>query len=167
MKGAARGLAIVALVVITGLCVCMLAVMPSLTFSSLASNRIRYQEVMTAARFADNNRAAGTEWPSDRMPAAGTGSPDINFAPRSRLTSEDACPGFNGAETDRFVLSTWRSNDFDCLAYPSGLHTFELSVWNYVFGSVGMLAAILLSMILVCVWAIRRLLRGPKVRIAA
>ncbi len=167
MKRAVRGLAIVVLVVISGLCVCMLAVLPSMTLSSLASNRLRYQEVMTAARIADSNPQRRPEWPGDGMPAAGADSPDINFAPRSRLSSEDACPGFNGAETDRFVLSIWRSDDFDCLAYPSGQHTFELSVWNYVFGSVGILAAILFSTILVCVRAIRRLLRGPRGRAAA
>lgn len=167
MKRALRGPAIVGLLVISALCVCMLAVLPGMTLSALASNRLRYQQVMAAARTADSNPQRRPEWPGDGMPVADADSLDIRFAPRSRLSSEDACPGFNGAETDRFVLSTWRSNDFDCIAYPSGLHTFDLSVWNYVFGSVGILAAILFSITLVCLRAIRGLLWAPRSRAAA
>lgn len=160
MKKVMPGLAACVPALIAALCVYALLTLPALTLSSVANNRARYQEVLAAARFADHHHRSTSRWPGDAALADHANLPNVHLTPGSWLSFEDACPSFTGAASDRFILSMWRGEYFDCLAYPSGRNTFGVSVWDYILGSSGMMAAILLSLMLVCVWAIRRLLRG-------
>lgn len=152
---------------IAALCAYILLFLPALTLSSVASNRLQHQEIVAAAQFADSYHRSYAAWPDDDVVARHAGMPNVHMTPGSWLTFEDACPSFTGAESDQFILSTWRGEFFDCLAYPSGKHTFGLTVWDFVFGSSGVLAAILLSTILVCLLAISRICRRKSVVRAA
>lgn len=168
MRKVALGLTACVPALIVALCIYALIGLPALTLSSVAGNRAEHREILAAARFADEHHRSASTWPDGDVLAEHANLPNVHLTPGSWLSFEDACPSFTGAESDRFILSTWRGEYFDCLAYPSGRHTFGLSVWDYVLGSSGVTAAILLSVILVCVWAIRRLLRGTlKPRVAA
>lgn len=148
---------------IAALCAYILIFLPALTLSSVDSNRLQHQEIVAAARFADSYHRSHGAWPDDDVLAGHAGMPNVHLTPGSWLTFEDACPSFTGADSDRFILSTWRGEFFDCLAYPSGQHTFGLTVWDFVLGSSGVLAAILLSTILLCLLAIRRIFRRKSI----
>ena len=161
-----RELTACVLAVVAAFCVYMLITLPALTLSSVTSNRAVYQKILAAARFADGHHRSTLTWPGDAMLAEHANLPNVHLTPGSGLTFEDACPNFAGAGSDLFILSTWRGEDFDCLAYPSGQHTFNVSAWDYVWGFSGLVAAILISVIAVCIWGIRMLLRttpGPRV----
>lgn len=62
--------------------------------------------------------------------ASGTDMIGLFKSPAGR----DRCDGFMEADSDSFVLKSWRGDWFECFAYPSGRSTLAVSPKDIMFG---------------------------------
>lgn len=56
------------------------------------------------------------------------------FGPFKSPAGRDRCDGFKEADSDRFVLKSWRGDWFECFAYPSGRSTIAVSAKEITVG---------------------------------
>ncbi|WP_298172323.1 hypothetical protein [Novosphingobium sp.] len=114
---------------------------------SVEAHQIALADLKSAAIFANSFRARiGTNPPDDAMRrwAATEGRSDVAASigidgDQSGNVFRVGCAqetSFHPAATDRFVLSYWNGDFFDCFAYPSGRTTL-LTSWQSVMSDGG------------------------------
>ena len=71
------------------------------------------------------------------------------------------CDGFTEADSDSFVLMSWRGDWFECFAYPSGRSTLAISAREMIVGW-GSQLAMGAALSVAGFWAMLRLWRRPR-----
>ena len=138
----------------------MTVLAPLMISHSVAASRESHRRLLAAAQLVEDDLQISSRTGQQQL-ADRVGLPNLLLTEGASRTFEEPCPSFSGAEGDRFIISTWRGEVDDCLAYPSRRHTFGISPMDYVFGSVGVIALIAGSAAALCLFGIVRLLRGP------
>lgn len=98
-----------------------------------------------AAAYAHAHQAARGRLPTgDELRRWGEGQ-ELGWSASSLSIGGEGCgqEGFVAAPGDRFVLSVWRGEWFECFASPSGRHSLPMSVGAYLTVSGGDVAALL------------------------
>lgn len=108
-----------------------------------------------AAAYAHAHQAARGRLPTgDELRRWGEGQ-ELGWSASSLSIGGEGCgqEGFVAAPGDRFVLSVWRGEWFECFASPSGRHSLPMSVGAYLTGPVGMSLLFYLALALALGWA--------------
>jgi len=105
---------------------------PLMLPSQAADDRVYYNQFKQVAAFVDKTGHLPT--PHQLL---SWGWPSVNPA-ISVAVSPAGCEGaFEKQESDRFVLSFWRGEWFECYAYPSGKTSLPMSVSAYLLSGLG------------------------------
>ena len=122
--------------------------------------KIYFRQFEQAAKIVDSYSRENGTLPDDPTFGRLVGRPDgMGFF--LTPSSEGSCEGFTTGQADRFVLSLWRGDWFECFAYPSGRTTLSLSWWDQLRG-FGPQLAVLCLLATLALWTMARLWKASS-----